>query len=264
MRLVPETEPSLRTWSGGSRVLVLRSPAVFQAIEVFSIAVFTVEYMVRLCLVESLPPTRSVRCAEGNARFRLMNMIDFLAIALLYIELISQGGGGQNARCATHLASSTRISSIQAREIFDGLQMFARVMAKGVGPAAAHIFLDYRSGALRIAHLLCGRRVRPPARWICSRRRYGARSRAPPFIHRGIVLVGADEHHNGWLAYVSDQFCWQNCWPHHVSGGYTALALPVSIIGANFSEIYREQKEEALKEQSGLMSMWKDLNKSRI
>tara|TARA_B110000090_G_scaffold172281_1_gene192778 strand:+ start:197 stop:1144 length:948 start_codon:yes stop_codon:yes gene_type:complete len=95
---VMETHPDFRSWeSGRPGTGVEVAPDSFGSIETFSIALFSMEYLVRFFLVGFTPPKKIAWYVKlKNFSISPMNLIDLLAIIPFYIELGAddEGKGG--------------------------------------------------------------------------------------------------------------------------------------------------------------------------
>ena len=92
---VMETHPDFRSWeSGRPGTGVEVAPDSFGSIETFSIALFSMEYLVRFFLVGFTPPKKIAWYVKlKNFSISPMNLIDLLAIIPFYIELGADGEG---------------------------------------------------------------------------------------------------------------------------------------------------------------------------
>ena len=268
---VLESMPELRYWTGGSpgRGEFVGLP-FFGVIEVVSIIVFTIEYLVRFLLVGFIPSVhdddeRNFCQKVSNFTFGIMNMIDFVAIVPFYIELfVPKGSGaGDHGLGALRILRVARVFRIfKLGKYSNGMQLFASVMAKSM---PALILLSF---FLIIAVVLFGALIyfAEQGTWDADLGGFarpdvtGHDLELTPFLTVPIAFW--------WVVVTSTTVGYGDMYPTTITGkwiavlcmmmGVLALALPVSVIGANFADIYgKKMREQIQGEQKSLMAMWK-------
>jgi hypothetical protein len=271
---VLESMPSLRYWTGGTpgKGQFVGLP-VFFAIEVFSIVVFTFEYLIRFALVSRAPP-HDVPWYRKIFKFffSTMNLIDFVAIAPFYVELFlakngENSGGGLGVLRILRVARVFRVFKLG--KYSNGMQLFASVMARSL---PALILLSF---FLVIAVVLFGALIFEFEQGVWSDEFDG-------FIRPDVSGHGKEltpflsvPSAFWWVVVTSTTVGYGDMYPTTFEGkivsvmcmmmGVLALALPVSVIGANFGDIYaKKQRESMHKEQKALMQMWKEHSANEI
>lgn len=106
----------------------------FSAFEVFSVAVFTVEYLARLWIAPEYSWFRSIAGWQARLRYaaRPMALIDLLAIAPFYLSLVF-------AIDLRYLRLFRLLRLLKLSHYFDGLNMFLTVLGREIGAIAGAI-----------------------------------------------------------------------------------------------------------------------------
>ena len=215
----------------------------FFQIEVFCNIVFTIEYFSRLVASPQGPGV--VRYILG-----LSNIIDLVSILPFYIELVmsalqADGGGALASLSVLRLIRLTRITRIfKMSKNFEGLIMLLRSLRKSL-PALLMLFSFMTIAGILFATLIYNAEI---GTYDAYRHQYVRPDGSPsPFesipgsLWWTIVTmttVGYGDQYpvttSGKIIAVVTMFC-----------GLVLLSLPITIIGANFDDEYRELRKRA-------------------
>lgn len=145
---VLETLPGFRQWESGrpgDGYEVATTPW-FSIIEIFSITLFSIEYLARFCLVGFAPPDDTAGWKKVLSFFlHPMNLIDLIAILPFYLEMMSSSstadGGSDSAFGVLRILRVARVFRVfKLGKYSTGLQMFAQVIATSVSALLLLIF----------------------------------------------------------------------------------------------------------------------------
>ena len=258
---VMETMPQFRTWDGGRvGAGTEQVPESFGIIEGFSIAVFSLEYVVRLLLVGFSPPdTSSFLSKFSSFLFHPMNVIDLLAIAPYYIELALPSDSGGSALGVLRILRVARVFRVfKLGKYSAGLQMFAQVILQSMSAMMLLMFF------LVIAVVLFGSLIYYAERGEFSHELGGyARLDVTGQGYELTPFVSIPASF-WWVVTTTTTVGYGDMYPTSVEGkiigfvtmliGILALALPVTIIGSNFANIYVKMRDEQLAaDQKGIV-----------
>ena len=261
---VMESVPVFRYWTGGSpgNGQFVGLP-IFGILETLSVIVFTFEYVVRLLLVGFAPPDNMSFCMKIRKFVTgTLNTIDLIAILPFYMELLVPAGSAGNGLSVFRILRVARVFRIfKLGKYSNGMQMFASVMVKSRSALLLLLFFLLIAVVLFGALLFfmeegewnsdLGGFARPDAA--------GVNLELSPFTSVPAAFW--------WVVVTSTTVGYGDLYPTSTGGkmiatlcmilGVLALALPVSVIGANFSEIYQKNAaEEKEKEQHALVRCW--------
>jgi len=143
---VLETLPGFRQWESGrpgDGYEVATTPW-FSIIEIFSITLFTIEYLARFFLVGFAPPDDTAGWKKVLSFFlHPMNLIDLIAILPFYLEMMSStaDGGSDSAFGVLRILRVARVFRVfKLGKYSTGLQMFAQVIATSISALLLLIF----------------------------------------------------------------------------------------------------------------------------
>ena len=262
---VMETLPEFKRWSGGApgRGEFL-AHEFFYSFEIFTVIVFSIEYGIRVLLVSFMPPN------DENMLLKFfyfvtgpMNMIDLLAIMPFYIELIA-GNGDDGSLAALRILRVARVFRVlKLGKYSTGMQMFAVVLKRSREPLLLLMFF------LFIAVILFGCLIYFAESGVWSTELNGFVR--PDTQGDGIELTPFVSAPSAfwWVIVTTTTVGYGDMYPTSFAGktiatccmllGLLCLALPVSVIGANFSEVYTKANAKALEiEQHLLVKCWSD------
>jgi len=221
-----------------------RSP--FSELETFCIIIFTIEYFTRMFASPQGP---------GVLRYvtTLSNIIDLVSILPFYIELVlllaGVSAGGLTVLSVLRLIRLTRITRIfKMSKNFEGLIMLLRSLKKS-GPALMMLFAFMGISGILFATLIF---TIEGGEYDVHRKQYvRVDGSASPFesipgsLWWTIVTmttVGYGDQYpvsvGGKIIAVLTMFC-----------GLVVLSLPITIIGANFDDEYRELRKRTQEEK---------------
>lgn len=275
---VLETDPAFRKWESGRVGLGVEvSPPAFEAIEVFSIVLFSLEYLIRICLVGFAPPNDESTYRKVFSFFvHPMNLIDLLAILPYYVELVAASrsssdtsGGGADAFSVLRILRVARVFRVfKLGKYSSGLQMFARVLLDSVSALMLLMFF------LLIAVILFGSLVyyAEKGEWNSELGGFarmdvtGQKLELTPFTSIPASFW--------WVLTTSTTVGYGDMYPTSLFGklvglitmlmGILALALPVTIIGSNFSRVHADIRDQHIAaDQRGLIDMWLTLTEEK-
>ncbi len=266
-----ESLPAFRFWTGGVAGRgQYESLPIFGHIELFSIIVFTIEYLVRFFLVGYAPPNdKPAKTKLRNFVTETLNLIDLVAILPFYIEVAAAGFGatdsGGSGLAVLRILRVARVFRIfKLGKYSSGMQMFAVVMIKSFDALALLSFF------LILVIILFGALI------------YFCEAGIDNYNHElgGFARLDITGHSYElspftsipasfwWVLVTATTVGYGDMYPTSFEGkmiatacmmvGVLALALPVSVIGANFADIYSKKQKQVLQnEQRMLVQMWK-------
>lgn len=235
---------------------------IFSELEQVAVGIFSVEYLVRLCAVANSPWAAILPKAPSSApdtplakvwafMCRPMNIVDLLAILPFYVEMLLQDTArGLTVLRVLRLFRIFRVFRMARYE--EGMRLFARVMAKS---SEALILLVY---FLLIAVILfgsliyyaeCGHFDKTTGEFY---RDVNGAKEVSPFVSIPSsfwwVLVTTSTVGYGDMVPTTTLGRIIGVITMHV--GILSLALPITIIGANFASEFRVLQEKRLREGS--------------
>jgi len=217
----------------------------FPEIEYFCIMCFSVEYLLRL-----------FTCCAGPGLFRfifdVMNTVDLLAIAPWYIQLSFTDADGLKGLAVLRVLRLTRVMRVfKMSKNFKGLMLLVETLRKSVAALVMLIFFVviimilfstlvyetekgdydvYRKQYVTWRGGQTGFESIPSSMWWC-------------IVTMTTVGYG-DVSPDTWVGQVigiATMFC-----------GLIVLSLPITIIGANFDELYRDSRKQELEKKKKL------------
>jgi hypothetical protein len=271
---VLETDPAFRKWESGRPGLGVEvGPPVFGTIELVSIVLFSTEYLIRAGLVGFAPPDDASPVSKVCSFFlHPMNMIDLLAIMPYYIELMvppNGNGGGSDAFGVLRILRVARVFRVfKLGKYSSGLQMFARVILESVSALMLLMFF------LLIAVILFGALVYHAEKGAWSNELGGFARLDVTGQKLELTPFTSIPASFWWVLTTSTTVGYGDMFPTSFFGkvvglitmlmGILALALPVTIIGSNFSRVHADMRDKQIEsDQRGLIDMWLTLSSER-
>jgi hypothetical protein len=269
---VMETMPEYREWESGIPGNGIEvAPDSFKAIETFSITLFSIEYLVRFFLVGFTPPLNiHFMIKFKNFVLSPMNIIDLLAIVPYYIELSAATGsdGESSAFGVLRVLRVARVFRIfKLGKYSQGLQMFTKVIVHSVDAMLLLLFF------LSIAVVLFGSLVYYAEKGQWNHQLGGFARLDVTGLAYELTPFTSIPAAFWWVVTTTTTVGYGDFYPTSVEGkligfvtmliGILALALPVTIIGTNFSKIYRQLRNETLAiDQKGMVDFFLEQNKT--
>ena len=253
-----------------------RAKAIFFRIEAVCIGVFTVEYVLRIVLVGIVPEKcwnpKSKKERSGLRRLRAyalqpMNVVDLVAILPFYIGLFDLGGGGFGVLRIVRLARALRMArspKVAGSVAVFGKAMYASSPALGIlfffsmmafVLAGSIIFMFERGHYVTENHRLwdeayrdlCRRSEHDSTPHGCYLRQTtdGLQMEASPYVNIPISMY--------WVVVTMTTTGYGDLYPTSTGGriisilvvymGIIAIALPITVIGTNFTREYDAYRE---------------------
>jgi hypothetical protein len=243
---------------------------IFFKIEAVCIGVFTVEYVLRIVLVGIVPEKcwnpRSKKERSGLKRLRTyalqpMNVVDLVAILPFYIGLFDLGGGGFGVLRIVRLARALRMA--RSPKVAGSVAVFGKAMYASSPALGILFFFSMMAFVLAGSIIFMFERghfsTDPDYRYLCRRSEDdytphgcylrqttdGLQMEASPYVNIPISMY--------WVVVTMTTTGYGDLYPTSTGGriisilvvymGIIAIALPITVIGTNFTREYDAYRE---------------------
>mmetsp|Transcript_11451 Transcript_11451/g.23980 ORF Transcript_11451/g.23980 Transcript_11451/m.23980 type:complete len:761 (-) Transcript_11451:168-2450(-) len=265
------TNTSRYKWNEPACICEPQPQPFFATIEVFCIAMFTIEYVARLLTVVTVRFSFDKGEIDLNVAeevvindkeyssshnffgfvFNVMNGIDLAAILPFYIDLmVDGGGGGLGFLRVLRLARVFRV--FKMGKYNKGMQLVSRVMAQSSAALQLMLFFTF------LGMILFGSML-----YFCELGEWKLTDEYPDGVYMRVDATGLDVEPSPftsiptcfwWVIVTQTTVGYGDTYPTTMWGkavgcvtmlsGVLVLALPITIIGANFANEYSKSQEQ--------------------